>query len=253
MSEVIIRRLHGAAELDDARYVCDQVWPKAGGGTEITKNLVTAMEHAGGYVCAAYLPENPTSPVGAVVSFLGRHKSENGEWQTHLHSHMAAVLQQARNRQIGSLMKWDQREWALQNGIDVIAWTFDPLVRRNARLNLLKLGVGVSEYLVNFYGDMEDDLNTGDESDRMMAWWELNSERALRAKAGTLRPISTLPSGAVVVELPADIIDIRNRDMAEARVWRLKVRQQVLSALDDGLELIGLTEDDAYVFAKARP
>ena len=33
-------------------------------------------------------------------------------------------------------------------GIDTIVWTFDPLVRRNARVNLLKLGVDVDGFEV---------------------------------------------------------------------------------------------------------
>lgn len=245
---VVIRRLHGAEQLDDARLVCDLVWPKAA-GTEITKNLVTAMEHAGGYVSAAYLPEAPTQPVGAVVSFLGRHRDADGEWHTHLHSHMAAVLEHARDRNIGTLMKLDQRNWALENDIDVIAWTFDPLVRRNARLNLLKLGAGVREYLVNFYGDMDDDLNTGDESDRMMAWWELRSERVITALSTGLPRILVPPADSTVIALPEDIISLRQSDPTAAAVWRVRVREQVLGALAVGQVLIGLDAADGYVFA----
>ena len=40
---------------------------------------------------------------------------------------------------------------------------------RNAKLNILKLGVDISAYYPNFYGDMPDELNAGDESDRVMA------------------------------------------------------------------------------------
>ena len=249
-SPVIIKRLHGAAELEDARLVCDLVWPKAGGGTEITKNLVTAMEHAGGYVSAAYLPEAPSRPVGAVVSFIARHRDAHGTWHTHLHSHMAAVLEEARDRGIGRLLKFDQREWALENQLAVVSWTFDPLVRRNARLNLLKLGATVNEYLVNFYGDMDDDLNTGDESDRMMAWWEVGSERVTQAVAGTLRPVTVLPAGARVIELPDDIVALRGANPAAAHDWRLRVREQVQSALADGLVLYGVDAADSYVFGR---
>lgn len=250
MSSVIIRRLHGVHDLEDARYVCDAVWPTTVGATEVTPNLITAMEHAGGYMAAAYLTEAPQKPVGAVVSFLGRHRTSDGEWQTHLHSHMTAVLESVRDKSIGTLLKRDQRRWAIENDIETITWTFDPLVRRNARLNLLKLGADVSEYLVNFYGEMQDQLNQGDESDRMMAAWHVNSERAHAAAEGRLQPMTEIPAGALVVELPDDIVAIRQRDLAAARQWRLQVREQVTEALAAGYQLIGLDGNDSYVFQK---
>lgn len=248
--QLIIRRLHGVDELEDARQVCDAVWPSTVGGTEITQNLITAMEHAGGYIAAAYLPEAPHKPVGAVVSFLGRHKEADGQWHTHLHSHMTAVLESVRDKSIGTALKRDQRNWAIDNGIETITWTFDPIVRRNARLNIIKLGAGVSEYLVNFYGAMQDQLNHGDESDRMMASWEVTSDRARAAAAGKLTALTEIPADARVIELPEDIVALRATDMASARAWRVQVREQVLDAMSHGLELIGLDKNDSYVFAK---
>lgn len=250
VSHVIIRRLHGVEELEDARHVCDSVWPSVAGGTEITQNLITAMEHAGGYMSAAYLQEAPHKPVGAVVSFLGRHKEADGQWHTHLHSHMTAVLESVRDKSIGTLLKRDQRLWAIDNGIETITWTFDPLVRRNARLNLIKLGADVSEYLVNFYGAMQDQLNHGDDSDRLMAAWHVTSERANAAAAGTLKPLTEIPHGAIVVELPEDIVALRQADMAAAKRWRLQVREQLTTALAEGYELVGLDVNDSYVFKK---
>lgn len=250
VSKVIIRRLHGVHELEDARSVCDSVWPSVAGGTEITQNLITAMEHAGGYVAAAYLPEAPKKPVGAVVSFLGRHKEADGEWHLHLHSHMTAVLETVRDKNIGTLLKRDQRAWAIENGIETITWTFDPLVRRNARLNLIKLGADVSEYLVNFYGAMQDQLNHGDESDRMMAAWHVNSARANAAAAGELHPLTDIPNDAIVVELPHDIVALRQADLSAAKEWRLRVRTLVTDAMNDGYVLTGLDSNDSYVFQK---
>ena len=249
MSDIVIRRLHGVAELDDARFVCDEVWPSTTIGTEITPNLLTAMEHAGGYVAAAYLASNPNAPIGAVISFLGRHRDSSGGWETHLHSHMTAVLPEFRDRSFGTLFKFDQRSWCLENQVDYVSWTFDPLVRRNARLNLVKLGAGVKEYLVNFYGEMLDELNAGDESDRMMAWWDLKSPRVEHALKGELKALETIPHDAIVIELPEDIIEIRNSNPAVARAWREKVRENATTALSQGMTLIGLDAHDSYVFA----
>ncbi len=97
------------------------------------------------------------APTTATRSSAPASRSSAAPWartgyHVHLHSHMAAVLPQAADRGIGTALKLHQRAWALRHEIDRIVWTFDPLVRRNARLNLTKLGgVGV-EYLVDFYG-----------------------------------------------------------------------------------------------------
>ena len=247
MNDILIRRLHGSLAVEDARSVCDQVWPNPNNGTEITSNLLTAMEHAGGYVAAAYSFSEPQKPIGAVISFVGRHH-ENGQWRTHLHSHMTAVLDDYRDRNIGYLLKQDQRRWAIENGIETIAWTFDPLVRRNARLNIRKLGVDVKSYLPNFYGEMADALNQGDETDRLYVHWHTNSAIA-QTTAGTVLPvIDVMPQSSLVIELPEDIVRLRATDPVAARDWRLRVREQFMLALASEMELAGLNRSDAYVF-----
>ena len=66
----------------------------------------------------------------------------------------------------------------------MIAWTYDPLIRRNAYFNLAKLGARPVEYLPNFYGAMDDAINGGTETDRMLVRWELRSDLAVAACAG---------------------------------------------------------------------
>ena len=96
---------------------------------------------------------------------------------------------------------------------------------------------------------MNDELNTGDESDRIMAWWELKSQRVIDALEGKTQRIHSLPPHAEVVPLPVDIVDIRTHDPAAAHQWRVAVREEILSALSRGLTLLGLDENDFYVFA----
>lgn len=252
MVEVLVRRLTSVSELEDARLVCDSVWVNPNNGTEITSNLLRALQHSGGYVAAAYLAEAPKDPIGAVISFIGRHQDDAGEWHSHLHSHMTAVMPSARDLGIGTKLKFDQRAWALENQIDVIAWTFDPLVRRNLRINVLKLGIDVKSYYENFYGTMEDSQNAGDETDRIFAWWNLNSNKTLAAIAGNVQPLIELPNDAVVVKVPDDIVSLRSQDPAAALEWRRAVRSQIQSALAAGLELVGLDKADSYVFARSK-
>jgi predicted GNAT superfamily acetyltransferase len=259
---VEIRVLTDLAGQSLARQLFDQTW-STDGNTQVTSNLMQALVHSGAYVSGAFIGDRI---VGAAFAFPGRDSS--GHW--HLHSHMAAVLEDVRDRRIGAALKWHQRSWAIQNGYETITWTFDPLVRRNARLNLLKLGVYVCDYYEDFYGDMADALNAGDATDRAMARWELLSDRTMRAAASLngLDP-DPIPIGAIValsveadepvvlqislsadvllVALPADIIDIREKNPALAARWRMAVRSVLSPVLASGMEITGFTGDGSYL------
>src|SRR6266542_3171738 len=91
--------------------------------------------------------------VGASVGFLHPAGGVFG-----LHSHITGVRAAARGRGAGFALKQHQRAWALARDLPVVTWTFDPLVRRNAFLNLVKLGAEVVEYLPDFYGPMGDGI-----------------------------------------------------------------------------------------------
>jgi predicted GNAT superfamily acetyltransferase len=264
---VTVRTLHQVADLQRARVVFDRTWPLPGGGTTIEANLIRAIEHSGGYVAAAF-PDGSEGPdgsdgraaVGAAVGFLGRHRGADGRWETHLHSHMAAVLAAWQDRHVGTAIKMHQRAWALRHDVPVVAWTFDPLVRRNARFNLLKLGAGVTEYLPDFYGPMSDEVNAGDRSDRLLAWWQVGSDRAAAAAAGRLEPYQDPadaagglqpyrdpPAGAVVVPLPRDVVALRRTDPEAAIGWRMQVRDQLVVAMSAGYVVDGVTSEGSYV------
>ena len=246
---VTIRTLSDLSELNDARSVFDAVWPAADGSTQLPANLLKAMVHAGGYCSAAYRGDQP---VGAAMGFVGRHRVADG-WHDHLHSHMAAVLAPYRDQHVGAALKQHQRQWSLANGIDTVVWTFDPLVRRNARLNLVKLGVDVEGFEVDFYGSMDDGINSGDPTDRLFAWWRLTSQRASDAARGALRPVVLSDDDARdrrVVSLPEDIVALRGSDPAAAAQWRLTVREGLRSAFADGYRIVTITTDDAYLLER---
>lgn len=248
---VEVRTLTDLSELQDARRVFDAVWPSGAGSTQIQANLLKALVHAGGYASAAY---RDGEPIGAALGLVGRHETASG-WRTHLHSHMAAVLDRYRDQHIGSALKMHQRAWALSCDIDTIVWTFDPLVRRNAVLNLIKLGVDVEGFEIDFYGSMDDAINAGDPTDRLLGWWRLTSERAIAASLGTLLRIDVAAARTegrdlTVVALPADIVALRSADPAAAAVWRQDVRKSLVSAFESGRRVVGLSTDDDYVFER---
>lgn len=246
---VEVRTLTDLSELEDARGVFDAVWPSGSGATQIQPNLLKALVHAGGYASAAY---REGQPIGAALGVVGRHQAATG-WHTHLHSHMAAVLDPYRDQHIGSALKMHQRAWALSCDIDTIVWSFDPLVRRNAVLNLIKLGADVEGFEVDFYGTMDDAINADDPTDRLFAWWRLTSERAIAASKGEQARIDVAAARALgrdltVVVLPADIVALRSADPAAAARWRQDVRLALLDAFAADRRIVGLSTDDNYVF-----
>jgi predicted GNAT superfamily acetyltransferase len=57
-----------------------------------------------------------------------------------------------------------------------VRWTFDPLLARNAWFNIGKLGAVADRFEPNFYGEMGDELNRGERSDRLVVRWDLERE-----------------------------------------------------------------------------
>ena len=167
MNNPEVRELITIEEQSLARAIFDEVWPVMGGGTEVTPNLMQALVHNGAYLAGAFIDGKIA---GAAFAFPAIKD------EIHLHSHMAATLPKFRDAGVGTALKMHQYTWARENGYKSIRWTFDPLVRRNAKLNIVKLGVDVIAYHPNFYGAMPDMLNSGDESDRLMARWDLTDE-----------------------------------------------------------------------------
>jgi len=226
------------------------VW--AGTPTEaVPSHLLLAAARNGAAVLGAYADEGATDAetgdgammVGALLSFPALHDGRH----THL-SHMLAIHPDWRGRGIGPALKWRQRDLVLGQGIDRITWTYDPLEAVNARLNLTRLGGYTRSYVRDYYGAMDDELNQGLPSDRLVVTWRLDAAR-VRARAsgglveptvaglpialdttpdarGLPRPLPyTAPAGpAALVAIPPRMRDIRRRDAGLSLEWRLAVR-----------------------------
>jgi predicted GNAT superfamily acetyltransferase len=250
-ANVEVRLLVEVDELMDAQALFDRVWPAANGSTQLATNLMRAVVHSGGYTSVAYRDEQP---IGAAFGWVGRHRAPEG-WRVHLHSHMAAVLDGYRDQHVGSALKLHQRAWALSEDIDTIVWTFDPLVRRNARLNLIKLGVDVDGFEPNFYGAMNDGINSGDPTDRLFAWWHVDSERVHAALGGELTEVDLdvlRADGRDVrdIALPDDIVAIRQVDPDAAREWRMRLRHELQSAFADGYRITAVATHGGFVMER---
>ena len=173
--DIDIRIVETPVDLRRLVVLLNQVW-----GTMtplVGVELLRALGHTGAYVAGAF---SDNRMVGGSLGFLGRH---NGELV--LHSHVTGILPGVRKTGLGRQMKLHQRQWAAEQGLETIVWTFDPLVRRNAWFNVGVLGARVDAYLVDFYGPMSDSVNGRDPSDRLLVAWPTS---------GPLPPPTALPS-----------------------------------------------------------
>jgi predicted GNAT superfamily acetyltransferase len=231
-NSIQVRELVNLQDQDSGRKIFDLTWAMDA-GTEITPNLLQAMVHSGSYLSGAFIE---SKIVGAAFAFPA---TNNG---LHLHSHMTAVLDEYRDQGVGYALKIDQWNWAKKQKYPYLSWTFDPLVRRNAKLNIVKLGVDIASYHSNFYGEMLDALNAGDESDRLMVSWRTDIDEP---KA---RELITHPKpDDVLIEIPEDIVAIRSKDPSESMKWRRQVREQFLAAFEKNGKVIGFSSNNEYV------
>jgi predicted GNAT superfamily acetyltransferase len=251
-----IRELHEIAEFAGLFALFDGIWRFDQGGQPITVELMRAISHAGGYVAGALDGERV---VGGSVGFLAEGNA--------LHSHITGA---STGRGIGFELKLHQRRWAMERGLERITWTYDPLVRRNAHFNVAKLGARPREYLPSFYGSMGDAINQGDESDRMLAVWDLSEPHVEALARREPRPV-VVPGDAavgladdggrpvpgrtdadvVLVAVPADIEELRQVDPGTAKAWRYAVRDVLGGMIAEGRVVTGFHEKSSYVVEKA--
>ncbi|KOV59141.1 chorismate synthase [Streptomyces sp. MMG1121] len=243
---VTLRTVHDVAGLAAVADYFSDVWRTPRTAPPYPAEVLHSLVHAGGAVHAAY--DGPRL-AGAAVAVLGAGDST--------YSLVAAA-----DRGLGHEVKLAQRAWAQGRGARTMRWTFDPLVGRNARFNLAKLGAAGTEYLVDFYGPMADGVNDGDESDRLTVTWELG---APRRSYGTTdhqgAPVAgPAPDGGPLVRrddrrlwcrVPDDVVALRAADPALALRWRHAVREVFVAAFADGFRATGMSRDGWYTLSRA--
>jgi predicted GNAT superfamily acetyltransferase len=151
---------------------------------------------------------------------------------------MLGVKEELRNTGLGRGMKLFQREIALQQGFELIEWTFDPLEIKNAYFNVEKLGAVVRRYVVNQYGITSSPLQGGLPSDRLVAEWWLRSARVEETLAQGNPPKIAI---AAEVEIPGEIYEWKSQ--AETRTKAAEVQRRTREVLQkhfgDGLSVVG--------------
>ncbi len=230
-------RITEAHDVDTCRRLSellDEVWGRTDRAV-LAPEVIRALSHSGNQVSVAYDASNRL--VAGTVAFFG--EDDTGR---HLHSHITGVRGDFQARGLGLAMKLHQRAWALERDIDRVVWTFDPLVRRNAWFNIGRLGADVSRYLEDVYGPMDDAVNRGVPSDRLVATWQVRQPwppagvdmgidddppSALRVDAG-MRPLvdgSALDAPRLRVQVPQDIETLRRNDPDLGAAWSEAIRE----------------------------
>ena len=255
------------SELDDLRELAElfaMVWGRPG-EPPINSDTLRALAHSGNYLAGT---RSDGRLIGGIVGWLGGHPPH----ELHMHSHILGVVPSIETRGLGFALKQHQRRWCLERSVGAVEWTFDPLVRRNAYFNLTKLGAEAARYLVDFYGTMDDDINAGDESDRILIRWELTSEKAIQAAEGrpseaaveenAARVLSAgadgepvardLHGNTALLQVPDDIVALRHRAPQLARSWRHAVRAALGGAMSAGYRVTSVTRDGWYVLRSGR-
>ena len=258
-----IRPLESFEEMLQVEDLQRAVWPGSERGMVPAHLLLTAA-HNGGVVLGAFEGEKLT---GFVFGFLGTDPSSPDRVAMarlkHC-SHMLGVPPERQGRGLGLDLKLAQRRAVLQQGIRLVTWTYDPLLSRNAHLNIRRLGAVCRTYLRNAYGEMDDQLNAGLPSDRFQVDWWVTSNRVtsrleslrppldlahyLAAGVPHLNPASLGPDdlprptesplpvegNLLLVEIPSDFGLIKSRDLGLAGAWREHTRQVFETAFASG-------------------
>lgn len=249
---VEVRALSDMSDLDDAMAVLRSIWGFQDGSAPITSEFMRALAFAGNYVAGAFAADHM---VGASVGFLGVRDGHQ-----HLHSHISGVVAEWQGKAVGLALKHHQRDWSLARGIDTIEWTFDPLVRRNAYFNLMKLGADIVGFEANFYGDMNDAINAGDPTDRAVIRWDLRTSRDIAPEREGDVILDANAEGAPFVDkssapvlrawVPEDVVALRRQNANAARAWRLALRESFGAAVADGYVATAITRDGWYTLVK---
>jgi len=243
LEDTEIRLASSPADSALAAQILDSVWGTAG---MVSPDVITASIYSGGYCALAGIV------VGGERRYVGASfalASNTGI----LHSHVTGVVAQFAGGGVGLALKMHQLEWAREHGYSKIGWTFDPLVRRNAWFNLVKLGANVVSYHENFYGELNDSINQGEQSDRLLVHWQVTAAGSVvsRAAGAFVEQDNGLGDSYLYIGTPQDIENLRGSDPAAAKRWRAEQRQSFRALAEPGARVVGLNRDYDYVLARA--
>ncbi len=226
-------RLRPADRVADREAILQIVQVTWGAEGLMPPEMLVALAESGNVPYGAFEAD---TMIGYVLGWAGIDPHDG----LHLHSHMLAALPARRHRGVGFALKLAQRAQCLDQGVHLVRWTFDPLIARNAWLNLGKLGAVADRFRRDFYGPMSDALNAGDRSDRLVVRWDLDRPPGQRVA----------PASARRLEIPGEYGALRSADPAAAAVQREHVGAGLAAAFDTGAIVAGFDRATrAYLLA----
>jgi predicted GNAT superfamily acetyltransferase len=237
--DVQIRRARGLEDYQAVVQLQKEVWRFTEVEDIAAIPILMIANRFGGAVLVAQ--DGSGRYIGFAMANLGRTKEKKLFWW----SHMTAVVEEYRGRDVGLRLKMRQREEALASGIDEIHWTFDPMQALNAHFNIRKLGVTVREYEENVYGLSSSPLHQGLRTDRFIAEWDLKKtgnsdlilrdfDRMPRINEMSGKPDFTLDESPLLLEIPMDVAALKQSDPAKANAWQDSVRDASLHYFNTG-------------------
>ncbi len=135
MSQITIRLVDTPAGMAQVEQLQMAVWP--GADLEIVPvHVLLTAAHNGGLVAGAF---DGDQCVGFVWGFPGFDARVTPLRLKHC-SHQLGIHPDYRLSGLGFALKRRQWGFVREQGIDLATWTYDPLMARNARLNIGKLG-----------------------------------------------------------------------------------------------------------------
>jgi predicted GNAT superfamily acetyltransferase len=226
----------------------------------VPPSILLVAQKLGGVAAGAFSDSNDL--LGFVFGITGVRDGEVVHW-----SDMLAVRADAQGKGIGRLLKEHQRAAAARAGAGVVAWTYDPLMARNAHLNFNVFGVSVAEYVPNMYGrDTGNALNRGVDSDRLVVEWQVDDaalaeRRQTIAAASAGKPWDDVPtlgdaeyaegdayrgvgkSDRLRIAIPLDTTALLAGDPVRAAQWREANRAAFQRVLHAGYRVNAFTAD----------
>src|SRR6202163_3515071 len=211
---IALRRCHAIEEFRACVALQKEVW-NFSDAELVPLRMFVVSDKVGGQVMGAF---EGRDMVGFALSVPGTRSGH-----VYLHSHMLAVRKDQRNSGLGRRLKLLQREEALDRGIELIEWTFDPLEIKNAYLNIEKLGAIARRYNINQYGITSSPLQGGLPSDRLIAEWWLKSRRVetLLATGKNLPMVAECS-----IEVPAQIYDWKAAPETRGKAQQVQERNR---------------------------
>jgi len=185
---------------------------------------------SGGHVIAAY---DGAKMIGVLIGFLAAYDQPAHE-HLKIYSKRMVVLPEYRGQGIAQQLKLKQRELAMVQGINLVTWTFDPLLSVNAHFNIRKLGCISRAYIIDYYGSAPDDvgLTILGRSDRLLVSWIADAPGVVARVDGAFTEYGLahyLDAGAVIVNPTPDRInpgEVVVEDFAEYATLLLEIPPQ---------------------------